>query len=261
MAVNSIETPISEKLLHTLFAEQVPQRPQQPAVITPSRTLTYAELFRRANQVGHRLRQMGVQVNQLVAVVMDKGWEQIVGVLGIMTAGAAYLPIDPNSPQERLWYLLENGEVKVVLTQSWLNQNLEWPESVQRICLDTEELLEESDRHLPPVQQPDDLAYVLYTSGSTGTPKGVMVAHRGVVNAIAYTNQFFNITDQDKVLALTALHHDMSVYDIFGLLAVGGTIVMPAATTRLDPAHWSELMVQHQVTLWNSVPPMMEMLL
>ncbi|BAZ30185.1 peptide synthetase [Cylindrospermum sp. NIES-4074] len=261
IAVNSIETPISEKLLHTLFAEQVPQRPLQPAVITPSRTLTYAELCRRANQVGHRLRQMGVQVNQLVAVVMDKGWEQIVGVLGIMTAGAAYLPIDPNSPQERLWYLLENGEVEVVLTQSWLNQNLEWPESVQRICLDTEELLEESDRHLPPVQQPDDLAYVLYTSGSTGTPKGVMVAHRGVVNAIAYTNQFFNITDQDKVLALTALHHDMSVYDIFGLLAVGGTIVMPAATTRLDPAHWSELMVQHQVTLWNSVPPMMEMLL
>ncbi|HEY9873910.1 MAG TPA: amino acid adenylation domain-containing protein, partial [Candidatus Obscuribacterales bacterium] len=260
-AVNSNTAAIPDKLLHTLFAEQVPQRSQQPAVITPTHTLSYAELSALANQVGHRLRRLGALPNQLVAVVMDKGWEQIVAVLGILSAGAAYLPIDPKSPKERLWYLLENGEVSVVLTQSWLNQNLEWPEGLQRICIDTEELAGESDAPLEPVQQPDDLAYVLYTSGSTGTPKGVMVAHRGVVNAIAYTNQFFHITNQDKVLALTALYHDMSVYDIFGLLAAGGTIIMPSAESRLDPAHWSEIMVQHQVTVWNSVPPMMEMLL
>lgn len=258
-AIKNNDAVIPDKLLHTLFAEQVPQRLEQAAIITPNYTLSYAELFRRSNQVGHRLRRLGVLPNQLVAVVMDKGWEQIVAVLGILTAGAAYLPIDSGLPKERLWYLLENGEVEVVLTQSWL-QEIELPASVKRICVDTE-LAGESEEPLEPVQQADDLAYVIYTSGSTGTPKGVMIAHRGVVNAIAQTNQFFNITAQDKVLALTALHHDMSVYDIFGLLAAGGTMIIPAAETRLDPAHWLQLMLQHQVTVWNSVPPMMEMLL
>ncbi|MEG4144516.1 amino acid adenylation domain-containing protein [Microcoleus sp. Pol12B5] len=258
---NSIEAPIPDVLLHELFAEKVASRSHEPAVITRDRILTYEELYLRSNQVGHCLRKLGTRPNQLVAVVMEKGWEQIVAVLGILASGAAYLPVDAALPKERLWYLLENGEVEIVLTQSQLNQRLEWPENVRRICLDTEELATESGEALESVQEAEDLAYVIYTSGSTGLPKGVAIAHRGVVNAIAQTNQVFNVAECDRAIAVTALHHDMSVYDIFGILAAGGAIVIPDAAQRLDPAHWNELMVKERVTIWNSVPPMMEMLL
>ncbi|MEG5026528.1 amino acid adenylation domain-containing protein [Microcoleus sp. AT8-B1] len=258
---NTIEAPIPDGLLHELFAEKVASRSHEPAIITRDRTLTYEELYRRSNQVGHRLRNLGVRPNQLVAVVMEKGWEQIVAVLGILASGAAYLPIDAALPKERIWYLLENGEVEIVLTQSQLNQRLEWPENVRRICLDTEELATESGEALESVQEAEDLAYVIYTSGSTGLPKGVAIAHRGAVNAIAQTNQVFNVAECDRAISVTALHHDMSVYDIFGILAAGGAIVIPDAAQRLDPAHWAQLMVKERVTIWNSVPPMMEMLL
>ncbi|MEG5063358.1 amino acid adenylation domain-containing protein [Microcoleus sp. B3-A4] len=258
---NGIEAPIPDVLLHELFAQQVASRSQQSAVITSTRTLTYEELYRRSNQVAHRLRKLGTRPNHLVAVVMEKGWEQIVAVLGILASGAAYLPVDAALPKERLWYLLENGEVEIVLTQSQLNQRLEWPENVRRICLDTDELAAESGEALESVQEPEDLAYVIYTSGSTGLPKGVAIAHRGAVNAIAQTNQVFNVAECDRAIAVTALHHDMSVYDIFGILAAGGAIVIPDAAQRLDPAHWVQLMVKERVTIWNSVPPMMEMLL
>ncbi|MEG4028416.1 MULTISPECIES: amino acid adenylation domain-containing protein [unclassified Microcoleus] len=258
---NGIEAPIPDVLLHELFAQKVALRSQQSAVITSTRTLTYEELYRSSNQVAHRLRKLGTRPNQLVAVVMEKGWEQIVAVLGILASGAAYLPVDVALPKERLWYLLENGEVEIVLTQSQLNQRLEWPENVRRICLDTDELVAESSEALESVQEPEDLAYVIYTSGSTGLPKGVAIAHRGAVNAIAQTNQVFNVAECDRAIAVTALHHDMSVYDIFGILAAGGAIVIPDAAQRLDPAHWTQLMVKERVTIWNSVPPMMEMLL
>ncbi|MEG3918362.1 amino acid adenylation domain-containing protein [Microcoleus sp. T3_A4] len=256
-----IEAPIPDVLLHELFAEKVTSRSHEPAIITRDRTLTYEELYRRSNQVAHRLRKLGARPNQLVAVVMEKGWEQIVAVLGILASGAAYLPVDAALPKERLWYLLENGEVEIVLTQSQLNQRLEWPENVRRICLDNDELAAESSEALEAVQEPEDLAYVIYTSGSTGLPKGVAIAHRGAVNAIAQTNQVFNVAECDRAIAVTALHHDMSVYDIFGILAAGGAIVIPDAAQRLDPAHWAQLMVKERVTIWNSVPPMMEMLL
>ena len=175
--MNATEAPIADELLQTLFATQVSQRPHQVAVVSSTRTLTYQELSRRANQVGHRLRQLGVRPNQLVAVVMEKGWEQVVAVLGILLSGAAYLPIDPDLPKERLWYLLENGEVQVVLTHSRL-ESLAWPERIQRIAVDKEELASADEPPLNPVQQAEDLACVIYTSGSTGLPKGVMITHQ-----------------------------------------------------------------------------------
>jgi amino acid adenylation domain-containing protein len=163
-------------------------------------------------------------------------------------------------PQERFLYLLENSKADIVLTQSCLDKKLSWTERVVRLCIDIEDFAQESKEPLQPVQTPDDLAYVIYTSGSTGLPKGVMITHRNVVNVVVHTNQRFNVSSQDRILALTALNHDLSVYDIFGLLSAGGTIVMPDACGVKDPSHWAELMVRERVTLWNSVPAMMEML-
>ncbi|MEQ8973608.1 MAG: amino acid adenylation domain-containing protein [Coleofasciculus sp. C1-SOL-03] len=257
-AINATDAPIPDQLLHELFAAQVRVRANENAIVTSQRRLTYQELCDRSNQLGHRLRRLGVMPNQRVAVVMEKGWEQIVAAIGILASGAAYVPIDPGLPQERLLYLLENSQANIVLSQSWLVEN-EWAKGIQCLCLDRDDLAQESKEPLSPVQTPDDLAYVIYTSGSTGLPKGVMITHRNVANVVIHTNERFQVGSQDRILALSALNHDLSVYDIFGLLSAGGTIVMPDAAAVKDPSHWVELMVRERVTLWNSVPAMMEM--
>ncbi|MEM9447029.1 MAG: amino acid adenylation domain-containing protein [Cyanobacteria bacterium P01_E01_bin.6] len=260
-AINATDAPISDALLQELFAEQVRQQPAQPAVITLEKTLTYQELSNRANQLGHQLRQLGARPNQLIGIVMEKGWEQVVAVMGILISGAAYVPIDPGLPAERFQHLLNYSEVEIVLTQSWLNEKLPWMPGIQRLCLDTEDVVKANQSQLKPVQTPDDLAYVIYTSGSTGLPKGVMITHRSVVNVVIYTNHRFQVDPHDRILALTALNHDLSVYDILGLLSAGGAIVMPDACVVKDPNHWADLIQREQVTLWNSVPAMMEMLI
>ncbi|MEC4892951.1 MAG: amino acid adenylation domain-containing protein [Oscillatoria sp. PMC 1051.18] len=255
-AVNATDAPISEKLLQELFTAQIQQRGESIAVISPQYKLSYRELGDRVNQVAHKLRSLNVTPNQLVAVVMEKGWEQIVAVMGILTAGAAYVPIDPSLPKERLDYLLENSQAQIILTQSWLQPTL----PATSFCLDNEDLTQESTEPLQPIQTPDDLAYLIYTSGSTGTPKGVTINHKGVVNTILDINQRFHISSSDRVLALSALNFDLSVYDIFGTLAAGGTIVIPEASLEREPAHWAELILQQQVTIWNSVPALMQMM-
>lgn len=259
--MNATQTPAPEGLLHSPFAEFAPRRPELPAVISSGKTLTYGELSSRAKQVGRRLQVLGVRPNTLVAVVMEKGWEQVVAVMGILEAGAAYLPVNPDLPKERLWFLIENGQVEYVLTQPWLNTTLEWPEVVQRFCIEIKTSEDLINTQLDSKQGPDDLAYVIFTSGSTGQPKGVMIDHRGALNTIMDINQRFNVEPQDRVLALSSLSFDLSVYDIFGALAAGGTIVIPDDSAIRDPAHWAELMRRHNVTIWNTAPALMEMLI
>lgn len=191
---------------------------------------------------------------------MTKGWEQVAAVLGILMSGAAYLPIDPTLPQERQWHLLEQGEVKLALTQAHLTGSLSLPEHIQCLSVGAEEWETIEVNPLDSVPSVSDLAYVIFTSGSTGTPKGVMIDHRGAVNTILDINQRFEIQPNDRILAVSALNFDLSVYDIFGVLAAGGTIVMPSPDGAKDPAHWVELMSKHQVTLWNTVPALMQML-
>jgi amino acid adenylation domain-containing protein len=258
-AINATAAPLGEELLQGLFAAQVRQRPDQVAVVSRARTLRYGDLYRYSNRIGRHLRELGARSNTVVAVVMEKGWEQVVGVLGVVMSGAAYLPIDAGLPRERLWHILRDAEVELVLTQSWVDAKLAWPEKIRRLSVDKGEFEPVADSSLEPAQRSEDLAYVIYTSGSTGLPKGVMISHRAVVNTIMDINERFNVGPQDRVLALASLAFDLSVYDIFGILAAGGTVVMPEASGVRDPAHWAELISEKQVTVWNSVPAMMEM--
>ncbi|MDQ2874756.1 MAG: amino acid adenylation domain-containing protein, partial [Actinomycetota bacterium] len=258
--LNATDVAVPPETLLTLFLGQAASRPDQPAVITSGRTLTYAETSRRANRLGRTLRTLGAQPNTLVAVVMDKGWEQAVATIGIHLAGAAYLPIDPSLPAERRRYLLADGQVRFVVTQPWLDRRLEWPADVELVCVDADEPPAEDDSRLEPVQGPGDLSHVIYTSGSTGAPKGVMIEHRNVVNRITDVNQRLGVGPQDRMLALSALHHDLSVYDIFGVLAAGAAMVIPDAERTRDPEHWAELMAREGVTMWNSVPAFLQML-
>lgn len=265
--INDTTGDYPEVLLHTLFSRHAQAQPAAVALITSQRSLTYGELHQRAQAVACWLQQKNgghpLPADTLVAIVMEKGWEQIVGVFGTLMAGAAYVPVDPALPTARQQYILEQGAVRFVLTQAQLVETNVWPAQIppdHRLAVD----LDEGGPGVPLVSNdntPASLAYVLYTSGSTGVPKGVMIEHRSVVNRMSDIADRFGLRATDRAIALTALHHDLSVFDIFGMLSVvGGTLVIPDAYLIRDPQHWVALMTTHGVTLWNSVPAFMQML-
>jgi len=258
--VNHTAAPIPPGLLHTGFFASAEARPDAVAVIAPDRTLDYRTLAAHAYRMGHRLRRAGVEPGRLVAVAMEKGWEQVVAVLGVLAAGAAYLPVDPELPAPRVLDLLARGDVRIVLTQAHVRPLLPALPGVEVIGIDDREVRAEPSTPLEPCQQSSDLAYVIFTSGSSGAPKGVMIDHRGAVNTIADVNRRFAVGPDDRVLALSALGFDLSVWDVFGVLAAGGTIVLPRPSDLHEPARWARLIADHRVSVWNSVPALMSVL-
>ncbi|MET1077654.1 MAG: amino acid adenylation domain-containing protein [Pseudomonas sp.] len=255
----ALAEPAPQPLLHELFEAQALATPQALAVIAPDRQLDYGELRQRARQLGAQLQARGAGPNQLVAVMMERGWEQVVATLAVLYAGAAYLPLDPNLPTERVAHILLRAEVTLVLTQSALGPRLQLPAAVSSIAVD--QPASRQDGQLRPVAvAATDLAYVIYTSGSTGVPKGVMIDHRGAVNTLLDINRRFAVVPGDRVLAISSLSFDLSVYDLFGTLAAGAAVVLLAPEPALDPAHWLALIEAHGVSLWNSVPALLGML-
>ncbi|TLS39481.1 amino acid adenylation domain-containing protein, partial [Streptomyces montanus] len=258
--VNATAAVLPTGLLHELGGS-LRARGEVPAVIAMDRTVGYAELDRRAARIARRLRELGCCPNTLVGVVMDKGWEQPVAALGVLQSGAAYLPVDAAWPVERVHHILGRGQCRVVLTQARLARMLEWPSDVTVLAVDDEAVWAGvDDGPLDAAAGLDDLAYVIFTSGSTGEPKGVMIDHRGAANTVADINDRFGITAGDRVLGLSSLSFDLSVWDVFGVFAAGGTLVLPRPDAGRDPEAWGELARRHGVTVWNSVPALVEML-
>ncbi|MFJ4865439.1 amino acid adenylation domain-containing protein [Streptomyces sp. NPDC088748] len=262
-AVNDTAGPLPDELLHDAVGRQAAARPGAPAVITADTTLTYGELDRMADRIAHRLRALGAAPNTLVAVLMHKGWQQIPAVLGVLRSGAAYLPVDAGLPQERIGQLIAAGRAAVALVQPGGHV----PAGVTALVVDRQPgedrpdgpqgAVEPADA---PATGPDDLAYVIFTSGSTGRPKGVMISHRSAVNTVDDISSRFAVGPGDRVLGLSSLSFDLSVYDVFGVLGAGGALVLPAPGEARDPGRWAALADEHRVTLWNSVPPLLELL-
>ncbi len=257
---NATDAPVASGLLHSPFMERARLHPERVAVIAAGRTLTYGELAGEARRLGRRLRESSVKPNELVAVVMERGWEQVVAALGVLESGAAYVPVDADLPAERRFHLLDRCATRVVVTQRRVDRAGPWPDGVERICVDGG-LDGLSDEPMPPAQKETDLAYVIFTSGSTGTPKGVMIEHRGALNTVRDVNERHSASERDRVLSLSSLSFDLSVYDVFGVLAAGGAIVLLAPGETRNPGRWAELVFQHGVTVWNTVPALMQMLL
>jgi amino acid adenylation domain-containing protein len=242
--------------LESGFARQSETFPARVAVIAPDRTLTYGELASRVRALARRLRDAGASPGTNVAIVMDKGWPQVVAALAIPTAGAAYVPVDASLPLARRRALLEDARARLVVTQESLAANLEVPEGTRTLVVP--DAFEDAGP-LPPLGSPDDLAYVIFTSGSTGRPKGVAIQHAAALNTIDDINARFRVGPADRVLALSSLGFDLSVWDLFGVLAAGGALVMPAPSDLRDPARQAALVREHGVTLWNSVPALAQL--
>lgn len=257
--VNATKAPVPEGLLHEGVLAQALRTPDAPLLIADDRTLTYAELTGRANAVAGLLRERGCRPGELVAVVAEKGWEQIAAVLGVLIAGGAYVPIDTNQPPARRDQILGAAGIRLVLTQEHLAAGA-WPETCEVVALGSG-LRPEPLTALPErLAAPGDLAYVIHTSGSTGVPKGVMISHRAALNTVRDIDARFGVGPSDRVLGLANLGFDLSVWDIFGPPAQGAALVLPSPQRRVDPTHWADLVSAHGVTLWNSVPAQLQML-
>jgi len=256
-AINDVPAPLTEDSLHSLFERQAAATPAALAIAMGDRRIDYGTLARWSDALAAALIKAGAERGTLVAIVMHKGWEQIVAALAIIKAGAAYMPVDADLPEQRRAQVISEGRARIAVIET--GSAFSHP-GVHTIALDAA-MLDALPADAPvAVVTPDDLAYVIFTSGSTGKPKGVVIDHRGAVNTILDINRRFDVHAGDSVLALSSLSFDLSVYDIFGLLAVGGSIVLPQLQHKDNPAHWWDCIASSGITIWNTVPALMQLL-
>nr|WP_272819430.1 non-ribosomal peptide synthetase [Scytonema hofmannii] len=259
-----------DKCIHQLFEEQVARTPNAVAVVFEEQQLTYNELNCRANQLAHYLRSaklsrsdsLGVGADVLVGICVERSLSMVVGLLGILKAGGAYVPLDPEYPTERLSFVLQDTQVPVLLTQQHLVESL--PQHQARVVhLDTDwHLICELSQENPIANvQASHLAYVIYTSGSTGQPKGVMLSHSNLCNHMLWMQATFSLTENDKVLQKTPFGFDASVWEFYAPLIVGGQLLIAQPGGHTDSAYLLNLIRQHQVTIVQLVPSLLQMLL
>ncbi|UQW99649.1 non-ribosomal peptide synthetase [Streptomyces sp. RerS4] len=263
-ALNDTAGPLPDGLLHEPFLARAGRQPDRVAVVSATGTVTYGELDRASLAVARSLHLAGVGSGDLVGIVADRGWEQVASAIGVLRAGAAYLPLDSGLPAARVARSLEHAGAVALLVPPSAPGGDGAPEGVSVLRFDEAVAAGAAagPEHDPlPSTAPGDLAYVIYTSGSTGDPKGVMTDHRGALNTVTDVNDRFEVGPEDRVFALSSLGFDLSVYDIFGTLAAGATLVLPGPGEERDPVRWARLVAEHGVTVWNSVPALMEMLL
>ncbi|MEF9898131.1 MAG: amino acid adenylation domain-containing protein [Pseudomonas sp.] len=254
--VNATAKPLPAGLLHEGIFAQAQVAPDAIALIQGPRQLRFAQLADQANRLAGALQGKGVGPGDTVAVSMLKDIGQVIAVLGILQAGAIYVPVPPDQPLARRLGIYRGAGVKCVITnadepaETEVQPRLDWQQAVL------------ADPLPSPVQvEPQQPAYIIYTSGSTGEPKGVVISHQSALNTCVDISQRHHVTPQDRVLALSALHFDLSVYDIFGVLGSGASVVLVDEQQRRDPSLWCALIKQHHITLWNSVPALFDMLL
>ncbi|MGK8522550.1 amino acid adenylation domain-containing protein [Nocardia asteroides] len=255
---NDTAAEVTPRLLHQRILERADTGPDAPAVIHRDTVLGYGELRRRVAATAAALRDAGVRPGDRVAVLMEKGPEQVVAVLATSVTGAAYVPIALTQPMARRERIVDRACAEVALTQSWLRDSGEIPAGVRPVPVD---LLPGIDTVPDSAGDPDAPAYVIFTSGSTGEPKGVVVTHRAAANTLDDIEERFALTAADRVLGVASPAFDLSVWDIFGVLAAGGAVVLPEQDRASDPSHWLDLVQRHEITLWNTVPGQLQMLL
>ncbi|NEW06399.1 amino acid adenylation domain-containing protein [Paenibacillus sp. SYP-B3998] len=250
---------LQNKTMHQLFEDQVERTPDHVAVVFESKQLTYRELNQQSNQLARTLRIKGVEVGQLVGIMVERSLEMIVGMFGILKAGGAYVPIDPEYPEERIHFTLEDSKVKWLLLQSHLQERVNFTGTC--ILLDDEESYNSNRLNLEHVMSPHELAYVIYTSGTTGNPKGVMIEHRSIVNSIQWKSEFYKFTGEDRVLMLNPFVFDSFITHFFGPIISGSTVYVLNQQQCKDAVAINTMVKKQGITHIQSPPSFLMTLL
>ena len=245
---NQTTAPYPDRCVHELFEERAARQPEATAVLSGGRQFTYGELNTRANRLAHELRARGTGPQSVIAICLERSFDMIVAVLGTLKAGAAYLPIDPAYPDERIAFMLADSAAPVLVSSERLIRQLPAPAG-QVLCLDRDaELLQNhSDGNPPSRALLDDLAYVIYTSGSTGQPKGVAIPHRGLTNLLDWESRNVAPAPGMRTLQFAALGFDVSFQEIFTTLCAGAALVLVDEYHRRDPSALLELLADATV--------------
>jgi amino acid adenylation domain-containing protein len=251
-----------DKSLPQLFEEQVARTPERIALFFEAEHITYAQLNERANQLAHLLRRRGVIADSIVAICTERSIEMVVAILATLKAGAAYVPLDPAYPQERLAFMLEDSRSRVLLTQQRLVDSLP-AHQAEVICLDAdmEAIALESAENPDTSISGSNLAYVIYTSGSTGQPKGVLISHASIVNHMLWMAAEFPLTETDCVLQKTPFSFDASVWEFYAPLLGGARLVLARPGGHQDSRYMLDVIRAERVTVLQLVPSLLRMLL
>jgi amino acid adenylation domain-containing protein len=248
--------------VHLMFETQVELTPEATALVFEDERLTYRDLNCRANQLAHFLQQRGVGPETLVGVLMERSVEMVVGLLAVLKAGGAYLPLDTLLPTERLSFMMEDTGAAVLLTQRALVEKLP-VESAIVVALDAawDDLGRHSEENVRSKVQAENLAYVIYTSGSTGVPKGAMNTHHAISNRLLWMQQRYHLTSSDRVLQKTPYSFDVSVWEFFWPLINGGRLVLARSGGQQDPAYLLNQIEGQEITIVHFVPSMLQLFL
>ncbi|HEY8893712.1 MAG TPA: amino acid adenylation domain-containing protein, partial [Niastella sp.] len=251
-----------QKTITALFEEQVMRTPEKTAVVFEDRSLTYRQLNERANQLAHYLRnEYGVGADDRVALLLDRSEWMIVSILGVLKAGGAYVPVDPQYPAERISYILNDCNAKVLITHTdhlFLIEN--YAGGILAVDVQMDMLNTPVDQPVA-VHDPFNLAYVIYTSGSSGQPKGVMIEHRSLINTQYWRRQYYSFDDSFCFLLLPSFAFDSSVNDVFSSLLIGGQLVIVKEENLFNVKALIALLIEHKVSHFNAVPALYNALL
>ncbi len=245
---------ISSRLLHEDIYKSFDKYTQSLAIQSDVKTLTYGQLHELVLRTSSYLIGHGIGNGDVVSVLCDKGWTQVVAVIAILSVGGVYLPLDKGNPKSRLTKILNRSNCRYLLGDEDISLD-----GTQILSIAQAMACELAGNINPFTSKVTDPAYIIFTSGSTGEPKGVAISHESAANTIDDVTKKFEISSKSKAIALSALNFDLSVYDIFGILGAGGTLVYPENTPYPDPYRWIETVNKYHVTIWNSVPAYLQM--